>query len=421
MRLVKRIMACIISCMYFITSYPGQGGTQDMRLEPSVSEKELSQKLTGCIDRAIYEKRLVGAVVLVSYDGLLIYSNAAGYRDKEAKLAMREDTVFRLASVSKVYTAMAVAALADQNILHLDDYVSKWLPDFTPSLPNGETPDITIRQLLSHTAGLNYSFQEEADGEYHKAGISDGLDNTGISLNENVRRIAATPLLYAPGTSWRYSVAMDVVGAVVEKVTGQSLPQSVQKLVTTPLGITDSTFSIAKNDNLAVPYYNSVSLGPLRMQEPENVNLGEGMVVHFSPGRIFDATAFPAGGAGMAGTAPDLMRLLETIRKGGSPIASSEIIKEMSQRQTASDIGRPGWSFALGWSVLLDPAEAKSPQSSGTLSWGGAYGHSWFIDPANKLSVVVMTNTTPEGMDGQLLTDVRDAVYEYVLQSKQRE
>ena len=111
---------------------------------------------------------------------------------------------------------MTTAALLKQGVLHLDAPIAKWLPNFTPPLPDGGKSDITVRQLLSRTAGLDYSFSEKADGPYHKAGVSDGLDDSGLSLTENLRRIASIPLLYKPGTSWRYSVAMDVLGGVIE-------------------------------------------------------------------------------------------------------------------------------------------------------------------------------------------------------------
>lgn len=113
----------------------------------------------------------------------------------------------------------------------------------------------------------------------------------------------------------------------------------------------------------------------------------------------------------MVGTAPELLRLLETIRTGGAPLTGPAIMNEMSRSQAGKLPGMPGMGFGLGWAVLVDPATAQTPQAPGTLNWGGVYGSSWFIDPANKLSVVILSNTAPEGMWGQVVTDVRDAVY----------
>lgn len=412
LRIVKAVvcLAVFFSC----AALPARQADAKDTSVPSAKSVSLSKALDTAIDSAITQKRLVGAVVLVSHDGRLVYHRAAGYADRETQSPMQKDTIFRLASVSKVYTAMATAALLRQGVLRLDDPVAKWLPDFTPPLPDGGKSDITVRQLLSHTAGLDYGFSEKADGPYHKAGISDGLDDSGLSLSENLRRIASVPLLYKPGTSWRYSVATDVLGGVIEKAAGTSLPEAVQTLLINPLGITDSGFVALDKTRLAVPYYNSVSSPPVRMRNNEDVDFGGGMLIRFAPDRAFNPASFPSGGAGMVGTAPDLMRLLEAIRKGGAPLTSLEIMEEMGRTQTADNVVQPGWGFALGWSVLVNPAEASTPQSPGTLSWGGVYGHSWFIDLTRKLSVVILTNTAPEGMWGQVTTDVRDAVYAYL-------
>ena len=371
----------------------------------------LASDLDAAIDGALAQKRLVGVVVLVAHDGRIVYHRAAGFADREAGTPIREDTIFRLASVSKAYTSMAAAALLERGKLHLDDPVTKWLPDFTPRLPDDGPAVITVRQLLSHTAGLDYRFAQMPDRSYHLAGISDGLEISDLSLEEHVRRIAGVKLEYKPGTSWRYSVATDVLGAVIEKAYGAPLPQAVRELVTKPLGMVDTGFTVTDKSRLAFPYYNATPQ-PLRMRDDaQDVDFGGGVSIRFSPNRAFDPKNFPSGGAGMVGTAPELLRLLETIRTGGAPLAGSTIMHEMNRSQTGKLPGMPGMGFGLGWAVLVDPAAAKTPQASGTLNWGGVYGNAWFIDPANKLSVVILTNTAPEGMWGQTVTDVRDAVY----------
>ncbi|MFP3434358.1 serine hydrolase domain-containing protein, partial [Paraburkholderia sp. SIMBA_061] len=135
----------------------------------------------------------------------------------ESRTPMREDTLFRLASVTKPIVSTAAMVLVAQHKLSLDDDVTRWLPNFRPPLPDGDVPAITVRQLLTHTAGLGYRFAEaDVDGPYARAGVSDGLDGAAVTLGENVCRIASAPLLYAPGTNWNYSVALDVTGALIE-------------------------------------------------------------------------------------------------------------------------------------------------------------------------------------------------------------
>jgi CubicO group peptidase (beta-lactamase class C family) len=142
---------------------------------------------------------------------------------------------------------------------------------------------------------------------------------------------------------------------------------------------------------------------------------GEGARMTYSPSRALDPKAFPSGGAGMVGTAPDVMRLLEAIRTGGKPILKAATAASMMRNQIGSVTGPgPGMGFGFGGAVVVDPAAAHTPQSAGTWQWGGVYGHTWDVDPARKLTVVAFTNTAPEGLWGKFTTDLRDAVYESV-------
>ncbi len=315
--------------------------------------------------------------------------------------------------------------LAEQGKLPLDAPVRRWLPAFAPRLGDGGIPDMTVRHLLTHTAGLGYRFLESGeDGPYARAGVSDGMDDTRITLDENLRRLAGAPLLYRPGTAWGYSLAIDVLGGVIEQVCGMALGEAVRALVTKPLGMRDTDFTAADPSRLAVAYVNNVNngnnvndsgAGPRPLAEGEVASPFEGAVgIRYSPRRALDPNAFQSGGAGMVGSAEDLLRLLEALRSGGGPIVSGQTVARMGANHTgALDLpNAPGFGFGLGFSVLVDPARAASPESPGTWRWGGAYGHSWFVDPARELSVVAFTNTMYEGMSGKFVGDLRDAVYQ---------
>jgi CubicO group peptidase (beta-lactamase class C family) len=205
-------------------------------------------------------------------------------------------------------------------------------------------------------------------------------------------------------------VAIDVLGAVVAAVAGATLPDTVRQLVTDPLAMHDTAFSAHDRARLATPYGDGQPV-PERMGDPHTV-IYFGNPVHFSPGRVFDPRAFPSGGAGMAGSASDVLRLLEAVRTARivSPGMRAAMLTDHvgPEAQTQG----PGWGFGYGGAVLVDPAPTGTPQSAGTLQWGGAYGHSWFIDPVEHLTVVALTNTTFEGMSGRFTLDVRDAAYE---------
>ena len=376
--------------------------------EPSAKP---AARIDAAIDNALNEQRIVGAVVLVSRDGKLVYERAAGFADREAQRPMQMDTLFRLSSVSKPIVSAAVLALVDQRKLSLDDPVSKWLPFFTPKLPNGETPTITIRQLLAHTAGIGYKFAEKPGTAYYAAGLSDGLDHAQVGLDENLRRLASAPLFNPPGESWRYGLSIDVLGAVIEKASGKPLQNAVADLITRPLVMRDTGFHTADSARLAVPYYDAKPV-PARMSDPQPIPFGDGGQLVYSPSRVLDAKAFPSGGAGMVGTAPDVMRLLEAIRTGGAPIMSTSTAASMMRNQIGTLAGpQPGIGFGYGGAIIVDPATARTPQSAGTWAWGGVYGHAWFVDPARKITVVAFTNTALEGMWGKFTIDLRDAVY----------
>ncbi|KAA0943536.1 MULTISPECIES: serine hydrolase domain-containing protein [unclassified Pseudomonas] len=371
----------------------------------------LTQRMDAVIDSAITDKRLVGTVVLVLRDGQLVYHRAAGLADREAGRPMTEETIFRLASVTKPLVSAAALRLVEQGKLRLDDPVTRWLPTFSPRLADGTVPVITVNQLLNHTAGLSYGFLENPRGPYRTAGVSDGLDEPQISLVENLTRIASVPLSYTPGTGWQYSMATDVLGAVLEKASGSSLQVLLKESVTDPLGLRDTGFAVTDLSRLSAAYQDG-SPQPLRMVDQATITSGNSTAL-FDVRRILDPRAYPSGGAGMAGTAGDIARFLEVIRQGGAPILTSRSVQLMMADSVGphAQTQGPGWGFGYGWAVLDDCALADTPQSKGTLQWGGAYGHSWFVDPQQKLTVVALTNTAYEGMSGLFTRQLRDAVY----------
>lgn len=359
------------------------------------------------IDGALARGRIVGAVVLAARDGEIVYRRAAGSADRERGVPMRADAVFRLASLTKPLVAAAALKLADDETIDLAAPVTDWLPAFRPRLPDGTVPVITLQHLLTHTAGLSYGFLEPADGPYRRAGVSDGLDHPGLAFDDNLARIAGVPLAYAPGAGWRYSVATDVLGAVLQRAAGMPLPRVVQREVTGPLRMRDTAFHAVDDGRLAVPYRDARPAPPARMGDAEAVPFVDG-VAHFSPRRILDPAAWPSGGAGMAGTADDFMRFLLSLRTSHRAILRAAGVDRTG---TGAMTQGPGWGFGYLGAVLGQPKEAHSPQSQGTLQWGGAYGHYWFFDPVADLAVVQLTNTTFEGMAGAFPRDVRNAAY----------
>lgn len=374
--------------------------------------QDAQSRLDATIDRAIVEQRIVGAVVLLLRNGKVVFQRAAGYLDREANVPMPAEAIFRLASSSKAITSAAAMKLIERGLLRLNDPVTKWLPHFRPKALDGSVPEITIRHLLTHAAGIDYPFWEPPKGPYRRESVSSGLDQPGLGMEEELRRITAAGLVDSPGVHWRYSLSIDVLGAVIAHVMRKPLPDAIRELVTGPLKMTDTGFVVADPHRLAVPYFNSESR-VLRMAEDQAVDFGDSIFITFSPSRVFDAASFPSGGAGMVGTAQDFASFLEAMRTGGGAILKSSTVKMMMTNQIGSlpTLSGPGWGFGYGAAVLTDAAAADTPLAEGSWSWSGAYGTSWFIDPAHGLTLVAFTNTAPEGDSGPFAMAIRKAVY----------
>lgn len=380
-------------------------------MQPTKFSAALSARIDSVLDAALTEQRIVGAVFLVAREGSLVCERAVGQAERETQRPMRTDTLFRLSSITKPYVSAAALSLVARGRLSLDDRVEKWLPEFQPRLADGAAAPITVQQLLTHTAGLGYGLQEPSDGPYHRANVSDGIDQPGLSLAENLRRLASVLLLRKPGTAWQYSLAIDVLGAVMERAAGSRLPSIVEELVTGPLSMRDTAFRVVDRARLAAPYVDGSP--PQLMTDPQIVPYGTGAGISYSPARAFDERSYASGGAGMVGSAPDTLRFIECMRKGGAPILPVELTRAAMTNQIGTFEGPlPGFGFGYGGAVLLDPQAAQTPQTPGTWRWGGVYGHSWFVDPRAQVSCALLTNTALEGNFGRLTLDLRNAIYD---------
>ena len=372
----------------------------------------ITQRIDAAVQSALDEKRIVGAVIAVMQNGELAHIRAYGQSDREAGRAMRADDIFRLASITKPIVTAAAMRMIELGKLALDTPVTDILPDFKPKTPDGATPAITIRHLLTHTAGLSYDFLQPESGPYNTIKVSAGIDGD-ITMEENLSRMVRAGLTFPPGAMWLYSVAIDVLGAILAKIEGTDVEGAVQKYVTGPLGMTDTSFHVADAARIVQPYSNAV---------PEPVRIGDNFKQPFVPGcapinlgtsRAFNRNAFQGGGGCMNGKALDIVRFLDAIRAGGDPILSAETTMAMMSNQIGplrilfDPTGNT--AFGFGGSILMNPAASGSSLSPGSWQWGGVWGHSWHVDPTRKLTIVNLTNTTLEGMVGQLVRDVQKA------------
>lgn len=369
----------------------------------------LEERINRVIDDAVGSGKITGTVVLAYKDGQPLVRRAAGFADREAGKPVAFDTIFRLASVTKPVVAATALAMVERGKIALSNTVASHLPWFRPKTADGETPDITIHHLLTHTSGLAYDSALELLPEAQR--ITAGLADTDLDFEGNFARHNAIPLMFAPGTRWEYSFATDILGAVISSADGGTLEDAVVTYIAGPLGMRDTRFHVTDPARLAVPYGDTETV-PVRMTDPWVASGDDDWTLAFSPGRIFNPKAFQSGGAGAVGTADDMMKFFEALRLGGAGVLKPETVEAgMTNRIGTIEREEPGMKFGYFGAVVEAPALVAAPQSKGTVRWGGVYGHNWFIDPVEGLTVISMTNNALEGCTGQYPDRIVDAVY----------
>jgi CubicO group peptidase (beta-lactamase class C family) len=372
------------------------------------------------------------AALVVRQDGEVLYSGNAGPLRPGSPGTVGPDSMFRLASMTKPVTSVAVLQLVEQDRIGLDDPIGRWLPEFgtlrvlaPDANPGGRTVPAqrqpTVRDLLRHTAGFSYTFLNRPGvvEAYRRLGVDDGLAESRRRLGDNMRRLAQAPLALQPGSAWHYSLATDVLGALVTRVSGLPLDAYVANHISGPLRMTSFSFRVpeAALPRMVTAMYPRPS-GELRpMASPQVVPYpSTGGRWTADPNRAFSDAAYPSGGAGASSTIADYARFARMLLNGGEldgvRILKPETVAEMTRPQTGGmsvDLRGAGYDFGYGVAVLIDPVAAKTRQGAGTYGWGGIYGTGFFVDPANRIVTVVMTQTAVNG--GPAANAVREAVY----------
>lgn len=368
-------------------------------------------KLDAAMKAFVDSGELGGAVLVVRRDGEEVFARAWGWRDKEAGDAASLDTMFRIASQTKAVVSTAVMMLVEDGRILLDDPVGKHLPEWRETkvavAREGGGYDvvparrpITVRDLLTHTAGLSYGTGPAMEA-WTKAGIVGWYfaDRTE-PVREVVRRMAALPMAAQPGTQFVYGYNTDVLGALVEEVSGQSLDAFLKARILDPLGMSDTHFYVPpqKASRLAV-VYSADPAGVKRAPTPGANIAGS----HIGQGHYVDGprVAF-SGGAGLVSTARDYSRFLQMMLDGGRAPDGARLLSrktvELMTRDHLTEAEYPeGRGFGLGFRILTDPGKAGQHGTEGEFSWGGAYHSIYWVDPAEGLTVSYMTNLIPAG------------------------
>ena len=363
--------------------------------------------MQGFVDR----NEAAGIVTLIARDGTIVDLHASGFQDKEAKTPMRTDTLFRIASMTKPITSVAVMMLHEEGKLLLTDPVSKFIPAFKSQRvleAGSETPvparrGMNLRDLLSHRSGLSYGFLNggAVGNGYRKNGVTDGLMTTTMTLADAIDKLAAEPLIAQPGAAWNYSLSTDVLGRVVEVASGQPFDVFLRERIFKPPKMTDTDFVVpdAKWPRMATVYSPDGKGGIRPMQDPESFGN-----THMSPIASYKSKTYFSGGAGLVSTAADYARFAQMLLHGGSlegaQILSPKSIELMTLSHTGDlqgslAIAGPGRGFGLGFSVVTDHAATQMLTSPGVFGWGGIYGTTFWVDPKERLVAVMLVQRYP--------------------------
>ncbi|MGR7024858.1 serine hydrolase domain-containing protein [Geodermatophilus sp. URMC 62] len=388
---------------------PAEVGLDPARLQ------RLDRRLTRWVD----DGQLPGFLVTVSRRGRLAHVGRYGARNVEEGLPVEEDTRWRIFSMTKPVTSVAAMMLYEEGLLELTDPITRWLPEFADTrvyvagsaqkpVTQPQIEPIRVAHLLTHTSGLTYGFHHAhpVDAMYRAMGHEWGTP-PGADSAEVCRQWASVPLVFQPGSEWNYGVSTDVLGRLVEVVSGQTLDVFFQERVFGPLGMTDTSFGLREDDDVT-------SLARLYAAVPGTPG---GPATGFAPLDAMGAAAhskpaFLSGGGGLVSTAADYVRFAEMLRRGGSfdggRLLGPRTLAHMTRNHLpgGADLetfGRPlfaetplrGVGFGLGFSMVIDPVRYGGVASVGDYSWGGAASTAFYVDPVEDVVVTFFTQLLP--------------------------
>jgi CubicO group peptidase (beta-lactamase class C family) len=367
------------------------------------------ERIATAVQRNIDDQRIAGAVTLVVRRGKLAWFKAQGMSDRESGKPMTTDAMFRICSMTKPITSVAAMMLYEEGKFLLDDPVSKYLPEFkNPKVlvkpASGEpytipaTKEITIRDLMRHTSGMTYHWNDDLGPTYEKANVASGLLEYEGTIGDSVKRLAGLPLLFNPGDRFEYSLSVDVLGRLVEVLSGKPLDEFFRERIFAPLGMNDTYFFVPDNKlgRLAAAYTYYHEKGLHRFPDSP---IREGSFVYSAGYPYHGPRKLFSGGAGLVSTAMDYavfcQMMLEEGKAGKVRLLSRKTVELMTHDQLGK-IG-PDQGFGLGFGVEGIKSPLEELGSAGAYAWGGFFYTAFSIDPKEQMIVVFMAQLHPAG------------------------
>ena len=409
------LLTTVLSFAQLAQVDPQQEGVSAERLE-RISEVSKSY---------IADEKVAGIATMVSRNGKIIYAKAFGERGVDDSKTLKIDDLFRIYSMTKPIVAVAAMQLYEKGMFHLSDPISKFLPELAElSVMDEEgnlTPNkepISMQQLLTHTAGFSYGFSNsKVDQEYNKAELWTSKDS-----DDFIKRVAALPLHYKPGERWHYSIAVDLTGVIVERLSGMGLDEYLQTYIFEPLGMIDTFFEVPKKKMsrfLPNHYYDYGEKSLKTVQETKE---------KYNAMSNYEDVSMFSGGGGLVSTAMDYMLFMEALQNGGSlngnQILGPKTLQYMIRNHLSGSIEQKGgagenpldeasnngFGFGLGFGLVTNSVNNSIIGSEGEYNWGGAAGTVFWIDPVENISVVSMIQLMSSPW--KLREDLKVAVYQ---------
>ncbi len=410
---MKKAIACLLLVVCSYQTISAQIAVSVAIPENKSFSAERLQRIDKLIQQYIDSGWIAGAVALVTHNGHTIYYKALGYDDKEQHKKLEKDAIFRIASQTKAITSVAIMQLYEEGRLLLDDPISKYIPGFkNPVVLNQFNKadssyttvpakrEVTIRDLLTHTSGISYAQigTPVANAIYAKAGVVGGIGLLNGTSAENIERLAHLPLMHQPGEHFTYGLNTDVLGYLVEVLSGQSLAEYFRERIFEPLGMKDSYFYLPKEkyNRLAMLHSEDKSKHVVNMEPKIGIN-GE----FYRDYPLDPDGKFYSGGGGLVSTAYDYTLFMESLMNGGvlngKRILSAHSIRLMTQNQIGDLYvnGSRLTKFGLGFEIVTDAASGRSTSPPGTFSWGGMFSSTYWIDPQEKITAQFVLQQFP--------------------------
>ena len=433
---IKSISTFVLSVLLLVNPVTGLASLETSKPEAQGVSSEKLQRLSELSQQYVDEGRVAGIVNLVVRNGEVIHYEATGNRGADNPSPMQVDDLFRIYSMTKPITAVAAMQLYEQGKFQLTDPVTKFVPelkDLKVLDASGEfvpaAREMTMHQLLMHTTGMSYGFAAATDAVDQRYAMADLWASK--DLDELAARIGKLPLKFHPGDRWHYSVAVDITGIVVQRLSGQPFDEYLEEHIFAPLGMTDTFFEVpeSEQERFVPNHFLNPETGALTNTKyappPFSYRDGVAMIDYF------DVSLF-SGGGGLVSTAMDYAKFSEMMRRGGSfngaRILGPKTVAFMTKNHLAEDsmldswgetptddIGRPGFGFGLGFGVVTDSTAISIMGSDGEYNWGGAAGTVFWIDPVEELVVISMIQLMQSPWP--LRSDVKVAVYQALIET----